>query len=136
MGRPRTPTAILELQGDCTPSRHGYRGAEPKPEGEPKKPLGLPLAASDHWDEHIPRLVKMGVARSVDAPALEIMCRWWARMKELETQEPDYRNLTLLAMCSKQWKDYASRFGMTPSDRAKLSTGSEEDHDPAAKYCA
>ena len=36
----------------------------------------------------------------------------------------------------KQWKDYASRFGMTPSDRAKLTTGNPEDVDPAAEFIA
>lgn len=137
MGRPRKPTAILKLEGDYSPSRHGYRGAEPQPQGEPRKPDGLPRDASRHWDEQVPRLVAMGVVKSVDGPALEEMCRWWSRLQVLNRRRvQDYRTLTLAAMCAKQWRDLAARFGATPSDRAKLSVGNENDHDPAAEFIA
>lgn len=135
MGRPRKPTAILKLEGDYSPSRHGYRGAEPQPDGTPRKPIGLPRDAGLHWDQIVPELSRLGVATRIDEAALEDMCRWWGRMQVLSRKtKQDYRTLTLAAMCAKQWRDYASRFGLTPSDRAKLSVGDASDHDPAAKY--
>lgn len=135
MARPRKPTAILKLQGDCTPSRHGYRGGEPQPKGRPVMPDGMPDAANWYWNQYVTRLIDLGIAKDIDTPALEDMCRWWARIKELETQDPDYRNLTLLAMCSKQLKDYLGKFGQTPSDRAKLSVG-EAPNELAREFLA
>lgn len=135
MGRPRKPTAILKLQGDCSPSRYGYRGAEPEPTGQPRKPMGLSRDASSHWDAIVPELIRTGVAKGVDESAIEDMCRWWGRLQVLNRRrEQDYRTLTLAAMCAKQWRDYASRFGLTPSDRARLSVGDSSTADPAAKY--
>lgn len=125
MGRPRKPTAILKLEGDYAPSRHGFRGNEPQPDGEPLRPIGLDVDAARLWDGYVPQLVRMGVAKSVDAPALEDMCRWWGRLQVLNRKkdQQDYRTLTLAAMCAKQCRDYFSRFGMTASDRARLSVG-------------
>lgn len=136
MGRPRKPTAILKLEGDYAPSRHGFRGGEPQPEGSPCRPKGMPKDAAAFWDEYVPRLVKIGVATAIDAPALEGMCRWWARLQRHNNAElQDYRTETLAAMCEKQLKDYFSKFGMTPSDRAKLSVG-ESPSDLANQFLA
>ena len=122
MARPRTPTAKLKLHGTYNVTRHRGRKDEPQPEGKPVRPDDMPEDAQHHWDTVVSRLVKLGIATDNDSEALHEMCLWWAIMRELHREDGNrnerwqYR----LANATKVWRDYASRFGMTPADRAKL----------------
>jgi len=131
-GRPRKPTAQHKLEGTI-PMRP--RGLEPKPGGVPAKPSYLTAEASRFWDRVVPDLVSLGVAAEIDAPALEQMCVWWGEAKRLASMKKRPGQwIYEFATADKQWRYYAARFGLTPSDRAKIEVGSASDHDPAAEF--
>lgn len=137
MGRHKKPTSQLKLEGRYQPSWHGDRGDEPVFDGVPVKPEGMLPEASKHWDEVVVGLIAAGVAKKGDQPALVEMCNWWADLQMLrQASDRDYRNMTLAAMCFKQWISIASRFGMTPSDRAKLSVEKKPEYHPLAEFVA
>ena len=121
-GRRPTPTAILKTQGTFRKDRHGNRATEPQPGGYPVKPRGMAKAASRHWDRVVPGLAEIGVATVADGPALQRLCEWWAIFEDLRGNGPDGEPKRVAAMATafKAWSDLASRFGMTPSDRAAL----------------
>ena len=136
MGRSRKPTAKLKLHGTFRSDRHGERATEPQPAGEPKKPKGLGKLASQHWDAIVPELIKTGVAKSCDTPALESMCLWWQDMQALrhDTEMDGPQRLRLLAAAQRAWNDLAFRFGLTPTDRAKISIEPATKDDLTRKY--
>ena len=134
-GRPRKPTSILKLEGAYHPSRHGDRSGEPVATGSPVKPKDMTPAASKHWDEVVGELIRMGIAKQIDQTALVQMCEWFSECKRLQkSKTKDYKNLTMWSCAHKQWRDLASRFGMTPSDRARLDVGESSNSDPAARF--
>ena len=136
-GRPRKPTAILKLEGAYQPSMHGYRGDEPQPTGRPIKPKGMSADASKFWDRMVPSLTSLGIATDLDTPSLEQMCIWWGEVKKLLRVKKRANQWTYqFASADKQWRHYASCFGMTPSDRAKLAVSGKETSDPAKEFVA
>jgi len=133
MARPRKPTSILKLEnGKLYESRHGRRDGEPKPSGVPEMPEGMPEAAQAHWREVVPTLVDTGVAKAIDEPAIEQMCLWHAELRRLWAIPPDARDKpwgTAIARAREGWNFFAVRFGLTPSDRARL--GVSEPREPS-----
>lgn len=137
MARPRKPTKNLKLHGTYRSDRHGDRAAEPRPTGDPHKPDWLTGAASEHWDHVAPQLIDTGVATWIDQPALVLMCQFWAKAQSyMKSGEGDYKIDQSAVMAAKQWRDLASRFGLTPVDRTHLQVGKPEDFDPAAEFIA
>lgn len=71
------------------PTRRSGRFAAdrfPRFGGEPIKPNNLSGEASKLWDELVPMLANAGVAKAVDGPALEMLCRVWADWKRLQPE--------------------------------------------------
>lgn len=140
MGRNPTPTAKLKLYGgfDHNKKRYEKRMGEPTPEGYPEKPGGLSEWASVHWDCVVPELISTGIAKCLDTFALESMCEWWAEWKllSLDKKIDAFKRITMMSCAHKQWRDLASRFGLTPADRAKLCVMEDKDFDPAAEFIA
>jgi phage terminase small subunit len=117
----RKPTAELKLHGEVYASRHGDRSREPTPTGKPVKPGDLSQSASEHWDLVVPSLVDTGVATAQDTPALVRLCEFWGEYEDAKNQEiKDRIRLMMMVASHKQWIDLASRFGLTPSDRARI----------------
>ena len=139
MARPRKPMAKLKLHGGYREDRHGNRQAEIAANGKPVMPRGLSKHAKSHWKSVVEDLIRMDIAKRIDTPALQSMCEWWAEWKMLQSGEAGiagYKRLIQMSMCHKQWRDLASRFGLTPSDRAKLTVDNTEPNDPAAEFLA
>ena len=114
--------------GTYQESKHGGRRREPAFCGTPKKPKRMPKEAGEFWDQIVPSLENKGVAKAIDAAALELMCIWWARLKKLQRMKKDnYQTDCRLAMASKQWQSLAAKFGLTPADRARLEVQSGAD---------
>ena len=134
-GRHKRPTTILKLEGGYREDRHGDRANEPTPSGHPRMPLDLSAEAKRHWKKTVPLLIKMGVAKAIDATALAGMCEAWSVYRDLHryycrgTIEERLALVNKLITARKDWGVQAGMFGMTPSDRARLTIEKEETRD-------
>lgn len=125
MGRPRKPIAQHVLDGTYRHDRHADTW---QPTGEPETPDWLGPDAQALWQSIVPPLVASGVATALDAAELAALCDWWGMYRQaidkLPTLDPDsklYFKTQMIAVTSfKQFSAIASKFGLTPSDRAKL----------------
>ena len=111
-GRPRKPTNVLEFSGalDKNPQRRRARAGEPKPD----KPLGAcPRSQNDRvraaWN-FIKRSAPAGVLTKADRTGVlaAAIC-----LAEFEL------NGSLDHI--KEYRQWASRFGLTPADRSRVS---------------
>jgi|GEM_PF-5015655 len=78
MPRRRKTVPELVTLGTYHPGRHRDRDKNPKSDGASTAPARLTGDALGHWNETVPELVSMGVAKSVDSATLAGMCRWFA----------------------------------------------------------
>ena len=139
MPTPRKPTAILKLEGDYYPSRHGDRSGEPQPGGEPRMPAWMPERAKEFWNRNVPELIRTGVATSVDEESLVRMCIWYdegQKLLDLREDERDPKWIYRFQAADKNLRDYMAKFGMTPVDRTRINVTRQADHDPAAEFIA
>ncbi len=120
MGRPRTPTAVKELKGSFKAHPERRPDDEPIPErGIGPAPDHFAPALSDIWDE-IVSISYTGVLGEADRIALEIMSNLLYRFRWGGDGEGDTvtgLNGAELARLT----GLLSQFGMTPSDRSKIS---------------
>lgn len=137
-GRPPKPTELHKLHGTFRKDRHGDREASEEAfQGRPVKPDWLDEDAGQLWDELTSQMVPGKIAKRVDSTQLAVMCRWWARYKYLmdrvEKESFDDEVCDKLeARAKRAWATFdsiASRFGMTPSDRAKLRLKQDKNED-------
>jgi P27 family predicted phage terminase small subunit len=145
-GRPRKPITNLILEGNFRPSRHGDLSATWQPDGEPIKPDWLTGDGAKLWDALVPQLAARGVATQIDEAELAAACNWWSLYRatwiELssirEKQSTEFYRVAILA--SMAWKNFASaaaKFGLNPSDRARLRLGNgETSKDQLAEFAA
>lgn len=130
MPRPRKPVEQHIIDGTYRKDRHGP-APQPDPDGgddlgPPVKPRSLTGEAGKIWDQLARQLT--GVLRARDTLLLVEMCRWWAELKRVQGAlkksrpgEKGYNQLLIGAgICSDKLDKLASRFGLTPADRAKL----------------
>lgn len=158
MGRPRTPTAVLEAKGAFRkdPQRAATRKNEPKPDGV----IGNPPDYFDEthkeiWWELIGEAPK-GVLTKADRKQLELTVRLTAKMRAIpyrmhkalrflgealiglgmdENDVNEFKeDLRKMVGCSSQdlslLAGCLTRMGMTPADRSKVSVEPEEEADP------
>lgn len=128
MARPRTPSNVLELRGSFKKDPQRKRKNEPKPTGEVGK---LTMGSTDPkeiWDELVTACAP-NVLTVSDRIALEIAVEYMSQFRKDPANYPNERVRILISLLSK--------FGMTPSDRAKLSipdADSSGGNDPWAKF--
>jgi phage terminase small subunit len=125
-GRPRKPVEAKILEGTFRADKDGDPTTFLAP-GEPVPPPHLKGPALEFWGEVVPGLVALGVARAADAPALAEMCTWYARYRKLARAfdrakvGPGNSGLMMqMGVSFDKFNGLAARFGLTPSDRAKL----------------
>jgi phage terminase small subunit len=124
MARPRTPTKVLQLRGadKKNPKRFKDRQNEPEPAaGIGEASQHLSEAEQKIWDELV-GLVPAGVLGNSDRIALErvSVLLYQARYEREEWTSSKEKDLI----------QYLSRFGMTPSDRSKISVPKPKGADP------
>lgn len=117
-GPTRIPTAIQDAKG------YYLKHPERRPTGEPAvaKPLGTPpkhLSADERklWKE-LAKIIPPGVARFSDRASMERLVYLFDRQ----------RKHTITASEGSQLLNLFGRFGMTPSDRAKVSVDAPQDN--------
>lgn len=121
-GRPPKPRALRILQGKA-----GHRPLPKEPElpacDAPPKWLGK--TARRYWDEIAPMLTQAGLLKASDVDALGM----WCSLKVALVKQARQGNVDI--RLSSEWRQYASRFGLTPADRAKVGPGdSTKSSDP------
>lgn len=119
MGRPRTPTAILDAKGAFlrNPERKQERAGEPTPVGElGLAPRRLSKALRALWREISAQLLP-GVACAADRSAFEMLV-------QLENERRT--NPLMKAADKRLLLTLYGKFGMSPSDRSKVSGAQKE----------
>lgn len=120
-GHNATPDAVLKLHGDYRKDRHANRG--PKSGGEAlRKPDDMPEHASWLWDE-VTRTRAAWLCGS-DAASLSTLCDAFHFMQTsrvaLLTDPSDKNSRCAWSAYAAVFASLGARFGLTPSDRARL----------------
>lgn len=150
MGRPAKPTALKLLHGDGKKNPQRINRTEPHPAAATgDAPEWLSVAAVAVWQEYAPGLLRTAVLTAADVETFAAWCDAVARRREavaaLDADGPVVeqpivdRNgdvvgtklvkspwTLVLKEADAQMVHWGSRFGMTPSDRAKISVGGGE----------
>lgn len=136
MARPLTPTSVLEQRGayEHDPQRRSTRDNEPEGRGvlgDP--PERFTLLEREAWTE-LDLLAPEGVLTGSDRVVVEMYCHLVARMRG--DHDPEHAQpRPLKAAEVTQLLNILGRFGMTPSDRARLKVP-ERAKKPANRYAA
>src|ERR1043166_7309595 len=128
-GRPPKPTKILKLQGTARKDRHARRRDLDLGGELPQPPEFLSDAGREEWF----RVCTIGKYAKALSPAdrgpLTLYCVLWAELVACQAtgQEMQTSRMALLG-------NLGGKFGMTPSDRAKIQM--PEDERPANKFAS
>lgn len=115
----------------------------------PTRPGWLLPEAKREWNRIVPQLSALGLLTALDRGAIAGGCQWWAMyvdaVKDIEANGTTYvmtktgyqgpRPCVGLAL--KSWQQYlafAARFGLTPSDRSRLSVPEPKPIDEMGAY--
>ena len=124
-GRPRKPTALHVVDGTYREDRHG---SDVVVGGSPSRPGWLVGEAALMWDRISGQLASAGVATSLDSASLAGLCQAWANWRnEQEKYEAGDGHIYSVSNAWTTFEKLAGKFGLTPSDRAKLRTGEHKD---------
>ena len=139
-GRPRKPTGLHKIDGTFRADRHGDRAdAAHDFFAVPEKPADLVCEAEDLWDQVVGRLASSQSTSDLDTASLHAMCLWWQRFLDLNAKATEFawddeRAEMYENRAIKAWRAFdriASRFGMTPADRAKLKSNPKDEQKKA-----
>ena len=130
-GRNRLSTDTLKFNGTYREDYHGNRLETAV--GEPTMPSGMTEEAKTHWVNVVPGLIDCGSAKSIDTDALASMCDWWSDYKYYsDTDNKDLAEkirMGLKNLAYQNWTKMMAKFGMTPADRAKLTSDGTKEED-------
>jgi len=106
-------------------------------EGTPVMPEWLDDDAITLWNAVVPDLATAGVAKAADSHMLAAMCDAWsmylaARVIAHEHPNDKDSRLNYVAYYN-AFSSVASRFGLTPSDRARLNIKPANEGEPKVK---
>ena len=146
-GRPPKPTALKLLHGTARPDR--VLKNEPQPEiGRPTRPHWLLPEAKREWSRIVPELLRLGLLAKIDRAMISMWCQCWGMYVEAvrdirkngtafrtekgyEGQRP---SVAVMNKMIERMTALSARFGMTPSDRSKISVPQGEDKDEFAEF--
>jgi P27 family predicted phage terminase small subunit len=146
-GRRPKPTAIKRLEGN--PGKRRLNESEPAPDAaDVRVPKGkLPPEGRALWRALAPQLADLGVLKTTDLPALEVLCLHYALVRRawkiLDEEGPTVENSRLVddadpgagvvVLTVKKhpaasvfrenamaFKGFATEFGLTPSSRVRI----------------
>ncbi|MFC9231028.1 phage terminase small subunit P27 family [Streptomyces decoyicus] len=145
-GPPPTPSRLVELKGN--PSKKRLNGTEPEPtKGAPRPPADLKGEALAEWGRIVPELDGLGLLAKVDRAYLVAYCEAWATFNAAREAMAEYGPLVAgrdgglvknpAAQVMRDAADlmlkFGSRFGLSPSDRTRLSVPSAAEDGPDAQ---
>ena len=135
-GPPPTPTRLKLIKGN--PGRRPLNKREPDPKVDvPDCPKHLSPLAAEEWLRITAELYRMGLLTQLDRAALAAYCQAWGRWVEAETMIEKHglvvrspngtlMQTPMLAIANramKQMREFLTEFGMTPSSRSRVSSG-------------
>ena len=136
-----TPTKLRVMRGN--PAKRPLPVGEPAPaqlEQVPEPPAILGAAAEREWRRLAPELMRLGLLTVADLGMFTAYCqtfgRWYEAEQELKQQALATPNkggqvwLRISESASKEMRQYASEFGLTPASRTRL-TGIDVAKPPA-----
>lgn len=136
MGNPAKPLKIHKLAGTFRADRHlraNVGGGHP-----PSMPRGLDPTARAMWREVI--ATRSDWLAESDRAALQSLCETWSlrcKAKRAVAKDPiDKLARTAFVSYQQECVRLFSKFGMSPTDRARLGEQTEAEHDPAAEFIA
>jgi P27 family predicted phage terminase small subunit len=145
-GPPPTPSKLVELKGN--PGKKKVSGVEPEPaRGAPKPPADLSGEALAEWGRVVPELDRLGLITKVDRAYLVAYVEAWATFDSARAAMREYGPLVAgrdggmvknpAAQVMRDAADlmikFGARFGLSPSDRTRLSVPSEPEGGPDAQ---
>jgi P27 family predicted phage terminase small subunit len=145
-GPPPTPSKLVELKGN--PSKKKLAGAEPEPRrGAPRPPADLKGEALAEWGRIVPELDRLGLLTLVDRAYLVAYCEAWASFNAAREALSEYGPLVagrdgglvknpasqIMRDAADLMLKFGSRFGLSPSDRTRLSVPSGHEDGPDAQ---
>ncbi|MFJ5997531.1 phage terminase small subunit P27 family [Streptomyces sp. NPDC092370] len=145
-GPPPTPSKLVELKGN--PSKKKLSGAEPEPRrGAPRPPADLKGEALAEWGRIVPELDRLGLLTLVDRAYLVAYCEAWASFNAAREALAEYGPLVagrdgglvknpasqIMRDAADLMLKFGSRFGLSPSDRTRLSVPSGTEDGPDAQ---
>lgn len=135
-GRPRKPFDLHVFEATGKPCRQGTAEEQPKADGKPVPPPNLSPAALAVWESLLPQIGSW--LRAADSLLFGRFCQWYAWHLAAEAKinaskvGGTVKQFNRAERCWVQADKIAARFGLTPSDRAKLRvTGGEKPKVPA-----
>jgi P27 family predicted phage terminase small subunit len=145
-GPPRTPTQLDKLRGN--PSKKKLNEAEPEPATGALAPPGdFEGEALAEWNRVVPELLRLGLATVVDRAYLIAYCSAWASFEEARLAMAERGPLVegrdgnlvknpaaqIMRDSADMMIKFGSRFGLSPSDRTRLSVAPKEREGPDAQ---
>ncbi|MGW6571679.1 phage terminase small subunit P27 family [Streptomyces sp. NPDC054945] len=145
-GPPPTPSRLVELKGN--PSKKKLNGSEPEPtRGAPRPPADLRGEALAEWGRIVPELDRLGLLSRVDRAYLVAYVEAWAVFNSAREAMAEYGPLVagrdgglvknpaaqVLRDSADLMIKFGSRFGLSPSDRTRLSVAPESEDGPDAQ---
>jgi P27 family predicted phage terminase small subunit len=138
---------LKRLQGTARPDRVNANEPQPDP-AIPTRPGWFLPEAKREWNRVVPGLSKLGLLTALDRGAIAGGCQWWAMfvdaVKDIEENGTTFMTDTgyqgprpSVALALKSWQQYlafAARFGLTPSDRSRLSVPAPKPIDEMSAY--
>lgn len=136
-GRHPKPLNILKLEGGYRPSRHdGRNHASLTDDPPPDRPAHMEGLAATVWDYVV--ATRSNWLAPSDRMALEHLCDLWVLRTEALTRYRADANSREARTAFRDWSamfvQVASRFGLTPSDRARLGEEVTENNDTVAEF--
>lgn len=150
-GRKPKPTNLKLLAGN--PGKRPINKNEPKPPPiAPKCPGWLNKEGKKEWKRIAPLLERLGLLTEADMANLAAYCRTYAEMVEAEQflekhgltyQIPkrdeegkvvglyvqQWPQVSIVRRCQEEIRAYSALFGLSPSDRSRMSLPTERDDD-------
>jgi len=135
------------LEGN--PGKRKLNTNEPKPPtGAPTRPAWLSPEAKRAWRYLEPRLLKLGLLTELDRMNFAILCQSWAdyveAVKDLRqfgwsfTTDKGYEgpraSVGKMHKAEERISQLGAKFGLSPSDRARISIPEPKTEDPFESY--
>lgn len=144
-GPPPKPSKLTELRGN--PSKRKITREPEPPQGAPRPPADLTGEALAEWNRVVPELDRLGLVTVIDRAYLVAYCEAWASFNMARAALAEHGPLVagrdgglvknpasqIVRDSADLMLKFGSRFGLSPSDRTRLSVAPKSEDGPDAQ---